>query len=257
VGRAAFSGEKPVTVFDLLPFRRRDRADDERQVDELLWAWRTACVGSGLCTVVNTATGPTESVPRIIDITLGPPLVFLAELLPGQIAADIRAVAHRLAGSLGAVALRIEPRGLRHVRIECLTVDPLIGEVARTGHLFSACSGVMLGRDEQGGPVKLKLDDGAHIIVQGSSGSGKSTAAYGWLAQLAGATDGLVVGSDITGKLLEPWSRRPGNPGWHALGTKNLVAHVNVLERAVREMDDRIDRMPPSSTARRSHPGPR
>ena len=46
--------------------------------------------------------------PTIVDATLGPPLVFLAELLPGQITADVRAIAHRLAGSLGAVALRIE-----------------------------------------------------------------------------------------------------------------------------------------------------
>src|SRR5690348_14211501 len=100
--------------------RRRDREDGERQVDQLLWAWRLACVGSGLCNVVNTPTGPTESVPRIVDITLGPPLVFIAELMPGQIVADVRAVAHRLAGPLGAVALRIESRGLRHVRIETL-----------------------------------------------------------------------------------------------------------------------------------------
>jgi hypothetical protein len=41
----------------LLP-RRRDVADGERQVDQLCWAWRTACVGSGLCSVVNTHRPP-------------------------------------------------------------------------------------------------------------------------------------------------------------------------------------------------------
>jgi energy-coupling factor transporter ATP-binding protein EcfA2 len=229
--------------------RRRDREDGERQVDELLWSWRTACIGSGLCTVVNTASGPTESVPTIVDVTLGPPTVFLAELLPGQILADVRGVAHRIAGSLGAVALRVESRGLRHVRIELLIDDPLIGTVTRAGPVTSARQPVMIGRDEQARPVVIEMESSAHLIVQGASGSGKSTGVYGLLAQLAPASDVLVVGSDITGLTLAPWATRPGLEGWHALGTARPAAHITVLERAVREMDRRIAEMPPGHDA--------
>jgi len=51
---------------------------------------------SGLA-AVNAATGPTESVPRIVEVMLGPPLVLLVEVLPGQSTVDGRPVAHRLA----------------------------------------------------------------------------------------------------------------------------------------------------------------
>lgn len=234
-----------MSLSDWSPSRRRDRHADEHDVDALCWSWRTACIGSGLCNIVTAAAGPTEVTPKIVDVTLGPPTVFLAELLPGQIPADVRAVAHRLAPHLGAVALRIEPRGLRHVRIECLAEDPLVGSVDRARPVRSARDPVMIGRDEQARPVPIALADSAHLIVQGSSGSGKSTAMYGFLGQVAPAPDVLVVGSDITGKLLEPWATRPGMAGWHALGTRNLGAHVRVLERCVREMDRRIEQMPP------------
>ena len=88
----------------------------------------------------------------------------------------------------------------------------------------------MLGRDEQAGPVSVVLEDSAHLIVQGASGSGKSTGVYGLLAQLAPAPDALVVGSDITGLTLAPWAARPSLAGWHALGTARPAAHATVLE---------------------------
>ena len=227
------------------PSRRRDREDGERQVDELLWTWRTACIGAGLCHIVSTATGPTESVPHIVDVTLGPPLVFLVELLPGQVLADVRAVAHRLAGAFNAPALRVESHGHRHVRVELLAVDPLaVGTVARAQPVRSVLDPLHLGSDELRRPVELWFGEGAHVVVQGSSGSGKTVAAYGLLGQLADVPDALVVGSDVTGRTLAPWADRPGNPGWHAMGTRNLAAHINILERLVREMDLRIEQMP-------------
>ena len=36
-----------------------------------LWAWRTACTGSDLATVLNAAAGPTESVPSVVDPAIG------------------------------------------------------------------------------------------------------------------------------------------------------------------------------------------
>jgi hypothetical protein len=231
----------------ILSNRRRDHAADERDVDALCWAWRQACIGAGLCNIVNTVTGPTESVPHIVDVTLGPPTRFVVELLPGQVPADVRTAAYRIAPALDSVALRIEPRGLRHVVIELLAADPLkAANVRRADPVATVRAPVMIGRDEDTNPVTIDLasPDTAHLIVQGASGSGKSSAAYGMLAQLAPAPDVLVVGSDVTGKTLRPWSLREGMAGWHALGTKDLGAHVRVLERAVHVMDQRIADMP-------------
>jgi S-DNA-T family DNA segregation ATPase FtsK/SpoIIIE len=240
--------EDVMTLFDRA-VRRRQRWDDDQFAESLRWAWRNACIGSGLCNVVNTVTGPTESVPRVGAITPGPPTFFIAELLPGQIVSDVRAVAHRLAGPLGAVALRIESRGLRHIRVELLANDPLLGTVARARAVKSARTPVMIGRDEQARPVTIALESSAHLIVQGSSGSGKSTGVYGLLAQLAHAPDVMVVGSDITRLTLAPWATRLELKGWHALGTRDPAAHVRVLERAVGEMDRRIEAMPPGHDA--------
>lgn len=229
------------------PVHRRERLADEHEVDALIWSWRSACVGAGLCHTVSTATGPTDSVPRIVDVVLGPPTVFFAELLPGQIVADVRAVAHRLAGSLGVPALRVESQGVRHVRLELLAEDPLaVGTVARARPVVSALEQLVLGADELGRPVPVELGDSAHLIVQGASGSGKSVGMYGLLGQLAPAADVRVVGSDITGLLLAPWAARPDvAPSWCALGTRDPAAHVRALGRVVDEMDARIAAMPP------------
>ena len=71
---------------------------------------------------VNAATGPTESVPRIVEVMLGPPLVLLVEVLPGQSTVDGRPVAHRLAGPLDAVTMRVNTAGA-DVRTEaCLQI---------------------------------------------------------------------------------------------------------------------------------------
>ena len=243
LGRGPVSSlEDIVTLLDWRT-RRRDYRDNELAVDELVWAWRNACIGAGLSNTVQVASGITDVVPKIVDVTLGPPTVLIVELLPSQLASDVRGVAHRVAGSLGSVALRVEPRGLRHVRVELLAADPLVGLVERARPVSSAHQPVTIGRDEQGDPVPIALGVGAHLIVQGSSGSGKTTGTYGFLAQLAPARDVLVVGSDVTGLTLAPWA--PRAPGWCALGTRNLDAHIRVLERAVREMDDRVEQMPP------------
>jgi hypothetical protein len=61
-----------VTLLDhWRPANRRERLADEQLVDALLWAWRTACTGSDLATVVNAAAGPTESVPSVVDPAIG------------------------------------------------------------------------------------------------------------------------------------------------------------------------------------------
>jgi hypothetical protein len=227
--------------------RARDRRDGEAAVDALCWAWRSACIGAGLATVVQAAAGPTDVTPRITDVVLGPPTVFLVELPAGTIPADVRGAAHRLAPAMEAVALRIEPRGHRHVSITLLCEDPLRGGFVERGlPLATVREPGLWGRDEDGGPVRVDLADesSAHLVVQGSAGSGKSTGVYGFLAQYATAPDVAVIGSDITGRTLRPWADR-SSPGWHALGAKDLAAHIRVLRRTVALMDERINAMPP------------
>ncbi|MFC4951278.1 hypothetical protein [Pseudonocardia sp. GCM10023141] len=220
---------------------RRTRAADEAEVDALIWAWRQACEGAGLFQQVDTATGPTLRVPRLVDITLGPPTVFIVELLASQIAADVRRVAFRMAGHLGAVALQIEPRGLRHVRVELLTVDPLAALLPL--ELPRLEPGVLLGRGEDGIYVVEDFERGAHTIVQGVTRSGKSVFTYGVLAQLAGNPRAIVAGCDPTGLLWRPFAGSR-HEEWQVSGVADPLAHEVLLERLVAEMDERITELP-------------
>jgi hypothetical protein len=70
------------------------------------------------------ATGPhdTVSVPRIARADVGPPVSFTVRLRPGQRAADITAVAPRLASTLGAAGLKVTNREAGWVTI--VVVDP-------------------------------------------------------------------------------------------------------------------------------------
>jgi S-DNA-T family DNA segregation ATPase FtsK/SpoIIIE len=227
--------------------RRRDEEDDGRRVDELVEAWRYACIGAGLSRVAYAGAGPTDSTPKVVYVVLGPPTILTVQLLPAQVAGDFRAVADRLAGPFGAEAVRIRPDGPQHIRVELLDGDPLEKPVTATPDLVrSVHEPLTVGWDEHGDPIAITLTapDAAHLMVQGASGSGKSTGAYGLFRQLARPRDVRVIGSDITAKLLDPWATRPDGKGWCALGTSYPEGHVNVLEMAVRDMDQRIARIP-------------
>jgi hypothetical protein len=65
-----------VTVLRLWwPRRRRDRLSDEHHADALCWAWCTRCIGSGLCSTVNTAAAPSGHLvarhDEAMDMTSG------------------------------------------------------------------------------------------------------------------------------------------------------------------------------------------
>jgi len=99
--------------------------------------WRLACIGSGLCTVVNAASGPTQTTPTLVDVTLGPPTMLIVEPQPGQLAADIRNLAHRLAGTLGAVAPSVESHGPLAFR-RFVDHVPAAAQAARTAQVLPA-----------------------------------------------------------------------------------------------------------------------
>lgn len=228
----------------------RELLADTAEVEHLVERWRRVCEGAELIHRIDTVTGPTITTPQIVDLTLGPPTVLVVRLLPGQLRTDFLAIGRRLAEGMGAAAVRVEQRGHHFVVVTLLVRDPLDGIVAPFRATRSGvASPPILGVSETGDVVSLDLAAGAHVIGQGSSGSGKSMALYGLLAQLRDAVDVRVTGSDPTGLLLGPWARnRAPQDRWEvptpALGTSDPTAHVIVLEELVELMDDRIRAMP-------------
>ncbi|MDE0573941.1 FtsK/SpoIIIE domain-containing protein, partial [Demequina sp. B12] len=64
--------------------------------------------------------------------------------------------------------------------------------------------GLAIGRDSSGANVTWTLTGLVHILVQGITRSGKSSALYVFLTALAGRRDTIIVGIDPTGVLLAP-----------------------------------------------------
>jgi S-DNA-T family DNA segregation ATPase FtsK/SpoIIIE len=220
--------------------RRTDRQIDQAEVDRLTWAWRAAAAGSGIGRTVPTVTGPTTSVPRLTSVTLGPPVVLMVQLLPGQLVADVRAASYRLAGALGAVALRIEARGLEYVRVELLAVDPLADVLRLDLDGLRGTPAVVLGRDEGGMDVTADVAAWPHVLLSGATLAGKTTGLRWVLAQLAHRRDVRVIGSDPSNSLWRPW---PADPD-RVSGLADIAAHVAMLERATAELDRRLATLP-------------
>lgn len=220
---------------------RAERWADAEEADRLAWAWRQACEGAGCFHRVDTPSGPTISTPHLTSITLGPPVVLIARLLPGQVAADVARIAHRLAGHLGAAALQVEARGLEYVRVQLLDRDPLAELVPLV--LPRPALEVLVGRGEDGVDLLMDWRDAPHAIVQGVTRSGKSVWTYGLLAQLAPVEHVLVAGVDPTGLLWRPFAGSR-HAKWQTSGLRDLEAHTDLLGRLVDEMDQRITDLP-------------
>jgi hypothetical protein len=105
---------------------RHLRSRTEAQRLALLRAqWVEACHHVGLGLMIYTPGGVGISVPRIARADFGPPLSFTVRLRPGQKAADITAVARRLALALGVPGLRATDQAVGWATV--VVVDPLAG----------------------------------------------------------------------------------------------------------------------------------
>ncbi|SFO52751.1 DNA segregation ATPase FtsK/SpoIIIE, S-DNA-T family [Pseudonocardia ammonioxydans] len=217
------------------PFRDRE---GEAMVEQLLIAWTRACEGAELVRTVDTVTGPTVIPPKLVDITLGPPTVLIAELQPGMIPADVVALGPRIAPHMNAYGIRVEPIGHRHVRVTLIADDPLDTLVE-----LRAGRGVLLGADEAGAAIRTEPADLPHAIVQGTTRSGKSVWTYSLLAQLVARDDVLIAGCDPTGLLFRPFAATRHNE-WQSSGLADVDAHEKALRRVVEAMDDRIRELP-------------
>lgn len=185
---------------------------------------------------------PGLSLPVVTHVDLRTPTTLTVRLLPGQILADLTGDLSRLAEGMGVAAVRVRPFRHGWVHVLLLPADPLAVTIPHPRPVPDLERGVYLGKDEDGKSITADLATGAHMIVQGATGSGKSSFLYSVLGQVASTPGVRVTGSDPTGLLLAPWPslELPGP----ALGTSDPAAHVAVLEGLVAEMDRRVALIP-------------
>jgi hypothetical protein len=93
--------------------------------------WEEACHHVGLGLMIYTPSGIGVSVPRIARADFGPPLSFTVRLRPGQKAADLTAVARRLALALRVPGLRATDGAAGWATV--VVVDPLAGSAPGDG----------------------------------------------------------------------------------------------------------------------------
>jgi S-DNA-T family DNA segregation ATPase FtsK/SpoIIIE len=220
--------------------RRQAVVAAHQEAQRLANAWAQTAYLAGLGEETTSAIGVSGTrIPQVTVVNMDRGHL-LVRLLPGQLPADLVKVADRLAYGLRVARVRIVPRVHGYVRVELHRVDPLPDVVAWPGYVGSAADLVLLGVTEQGERLQTSLERCGHIAVQGQSQSGKSTWCYSLLAQAAACPDLEIVGSDVSGLLLRPWDGAADV----ALGTADLGAHLDVLERQVQEMDRRLAGLP-------------
>jgi hypothetical protein len=94
------------------------------RVREIKRLWREACEGCGARAWIPCPSGVAIFVPLIGQVTLGYPTVMTVQLRPGQLLADIAAVAPRIAHNMGLGGLRVTPFRGMWVRVELLAPTP-------------------------------------------------------------------------------------------------------------------------------------
>jgi S-DNA-T family DNA segregation ATPase FtsK/SpoIIIE len=233
--------------------RRRAWVAERRYLQEcsqyaaaVRWEFRDACEALRVCQWIDTPTGMFVRTPMVRHVTVGPPVTFTIELMPGQRCADIAEHGPRLAESLGGAGLRVEPLPGRFAKVTLLDRDPLAdGFTLPAVSLDSAADFLLLGRDESATTLGHTPGEAVHIAVQGMTRSGKSSACYGWLSSLAAAPDVLVAGVDHTDLLLgRPWDGT-AHRAWQSTGSapEQIAAHAEHLEQLVATMRGRRDGM--------------
>lgn len=220
--------------------RRRQDAVDQERASGLARRFLAGVVGVGLAQdSVSCAGLPGVSTPRITHVTIGTDYDRLVvEMLPGQVIEHYREKAGLLAEAVGAACLRFRRITYGYLAVDVLYRDPLATQIKPVPG-----PELVLGLLDNGRRMTVSLDSTAHMIVQGSTRSGKSRFCYGLLVQLVERSDVLVCGSDVTGLLLRPF-RDTRHEELQALGSADVEQHLAVLERLVGIMDDRIAKIP-------------
>ena len=226
--------------------RRRLETADAARVSELARRFLAVAGGVGLSRDTSSCAGiPGLSSPRVRHVVLGAVETITVEMLPGQLVADYAAEAESFAEGLGCHSVEFTRRRHGYLTAVLRPADPLVSamDLPRLVVRLADDDAFVAGLLETGLPLRWLLADMTHVLVQGSTGSGKSRWCYGWLSQLAGCADVRISGSDVTGLLLRPFvGTRHGD--LLALGTGSIEDHAGVLEALVKVMDERISRIP-------------
>lgn len=214
---------------------------DRRQVVDIRYRWHAALerLGTGMwSTTPLGGQGQHALLPRVERVTLGSPTQVVLRMPPGLALDEVRAVAPVLAEALDVHTVRLMPLGHGRAVATMLARDPL----AEVVPLVPSPLGVMFGRDEFGEDVLTPAHRLTHMIVQGSTRSGKSAWSYALLAQVAGSPLVDVCGLDPTGLLLRPFGEHPR--GWRVTGTADPARYAVALRGLVDDMDARIASLP-------------
>lgn len=223
-----------------------DRMLARRDIVDLTYRWRATGNRSGLAQPTMTPLGGPSmgGVPRLVHVepaTADENAYLIVERAPGVTVDDLERVKPELAEGMGCWSVRFTPRGDWHLRIDLIRHDPLRRTIpflpdAPEDH-------IVYGVGEHADVISTPLSDVTHGIMQGATRSGKSWAAYMFLAQLARRRDVDIAGIDPTGLLLRPWGPHPC--GWRVCGTDAPERYEAALTGVVDEMDRRIKAMPP------------
>ncbi|GEL22768.1 hypothetical protein PSU4_17220 [Pseudonocardia sulfidoxydans NBRC 16205] len=212
-------------------------------VAELVDRWRATIEGTDAARSGASAAGIAyTSGPTVCDVRIigeAGPIVLTVRLLPGQVPDDVAAVAPRIAEGMGVAAARVRPYRPGYVRVALLLADPLAAELPLVDG-----PGVLIGRGEDGGELRVDPVDLPHVIVQGQTRSGKSTWLYALLAQLARDPRVEVAGVDPSGITLRPFTSTH-HAHRQVLGLGDLVRVEAVLADLVADLDARLAAMPP------------
>jgi hypothetical protein len=121
------SGGPVTTMWRGRRARRRADADRYLYAAELRDRWRWVAEGTAIArSSPCVAGGVVVSVPDVVTVNLGPPVVLTVRLLAGQLVDDLAAAGRRLAEGMGVAAVRVErSRYFGFATVTLLPVDPL------------------------------------------------------------------------------------------------------------------------------------
>ena len=164
-------------------------------------------------------------------------------MLPTQEIEDFRKLTPRLRTAFGAKTVLISEISPRTIELLVLRTDPLDAVTPiRTPRYGEVNAGTMLniGLNQSGEYAGFSLANAsAHLAIQGQTRSGKTVLTYGLLMWASAMPDIVVAGCDPTNITLAPWAEsRHGK--WQSMGTKDVETHVEVLDRVVEVMDQRV-----------------
>lgn len=209
-------------------------------------AVEVAIEGCGLGSPQVSAAGVVDMrVCHVVHVDIADPLRVVVELRAGLTSDSLIAASDALAEALRVPAVKVKRLRPGYVTITVGGDDEWPEFIPHGLPLKTATQPAYVGYSLANGDVRVSMLDGAHWIAQGTTRTGKTSFLYSLLSQFAECPDVVVTGSDPSGILLRPWTRRRDHhAGWQAVGMSNPVLHVEVLRRLVKLMDARIAGIP-------------